>query len=235
MEETRLIDGRRVIAVIPARGGSKSVPYKNLHPLGGRPLIAWPIDCALRTEEIDRVIVSTDDARIAEVAREFGAEVYVRPAELASDTSLVADTLRSLWAQLRQEGECSEIMVLLEATAPFRTPELVGSCLRRLLSEELDSIATFHDAEVHPERAWLIEEGLPRPFIPGAVPWKLRQMLTPAYQLNGAVYAFFPDRLPSEIPNLLFGKMGAEIVSADSIIDIDSLKDFMIAHAMLKT
>lgn len=92
-----MIEGRRVIAVTPARGGSKSVHYKNLYLLGGRPLLAWPIECALKTPEIDRVIVSTDDERIAATARESGAEVYRRPAELATDTALVADTLRHLW------------------------------------------------------------------------------------------------------------------------------------------
>jgi CMP-N-acetylneuraminic acid synthetase len=230
-----MIDGRRVIAVTPARGGSKSVPYKNLHPLGGRPLLFWPIECASKTPEIDRVIVSTDDDRIAEAALGFGAEVYRRPAALASDTALVADTLRHLWEQLRSEGERAEILVLLEATSPFRTPELVGRCLRRLVAEDLDSIATFHDAEINPERAWRIDTGVPQPFIPGAVPWKPRQLLTPAYQLNGAVYAFYPDRLPPGIPNILFGKMGAEIVAADSVIDIDTLKDFAIANAILQS
>lgn len=124
---------------------------------------------------------------------------------------------------------------MLEATSPFRTPELVSRCLHRLVDEGLDSIATFHDAEINPERAWRISEGMPEPFIPGAVPWKPRQLLTPAYQLNGAVYAFFPDRLPAGIPNILFGKMGAEIVPADSVIDIDTLKDFVIANAILQS
>lgn len=230
-----MIKGKRVVAVTPARGGSKSVPYKNLHPLGDRPLLSWPIETALATPEIDRVIVSTDDERIATAARGFGAEVYLRPPELATDTALVADVLRSLWAQLFAEGERAEVLVLLEATSPFRTPELVGRCLRRLMDEDLDSIATFHEADINPERTWRVAGGVPEPFIPGAVPWKPRQMLTPAYQLNGAVYAFFPDRLPVGVPNILFGKMGAEIVAADSVIDIDEYKDFVIANAILQS
>ena len=230
-----MIEGLRVVAVTPARGGSKSVPYKNLHPLGGKPLLAWPIDCALKTPEIDRVIVSTDDDRIAAAALQLGAEVYRRPAALATDTALVADTLRQLWAQLRAEGEDAQILVLLEATSPFRSPELIARCLRRLVDEELDSIATFNDAAINPERTWRITDGVPEPFIAGAIPWKPRQLLTPAYQLNGAVYALFPDRLPAGIPNILFGKMGAETVPADSVIDIDTLKVFVIANAVLQS
>lgn len=230
-----MIDGQRVIALTPARGGSKSVPYKNLHPLGGKPLLAWPVECARQTPEIDRVIVSTDDERIAAAATGLGAEVYRRPADLASDTALVADTIRHLWQTLRAEGETAQILVLLEATSPLRTPELVGRCLRRLVSENLDSVATFNDAAINPERTWRLQGHTPVPFIPGAVPWKPRQQLTPAYQLNGAVYAFYPDRLPPGVPNILFGKMGAEVVPSESVIDIDTLQDFEVANALLKS
>ena len=230
-----MIAGKRVIAVTPARGGSKSIHQKNLRIRGGSPLISWPVSRALETPEIDRVIVSTDDQLISKIARESGAEVYRRPEELASDTSLVADTIRFLWRQLRSEGETAEIIVLLEATSPFRTPELIRLCLNRLVNEDLDSIATFHDADLHPERAWRIAEGVPSPFLSGAVPWTPRQLLGTAYQLNGAVYAFYPDRLPPRIPNILFGRMGAQTVPADSVIDIDTLKDLEIANALLKS
>ncbi len=228
-----MIDGRRVIALTPARGGSKSVPYKNLHPLGGKPLLAWPIEVAKRTSSIDRVIVSTDDDRISKAALDLGAEVYRRPAALATDTAVVADAIRDLWKRLRAEGETAQILVLLEATSPFRTPEVIEKCLRRMIDEQLDSIATFHEAEINPERTWRIDHGTPQPFIAGAIPWKPRQLLTPAYQLNAAVYAFVPDRLPADSPSILFGKMGAEIVPADSVVDIDTLKDFAYANALL--
>lgn len=231
-----MIGDKRVLAVTPARGGSKSVDYKNLQLLGGKPLLSWPIECALNTQEIDRIIVSTDNKRIASVARKFGAEVYIRPPELATDTSLVVDTIRDLWKRLRTEGEKAEILVLLEATSPFRSPELIAHCLQRMLDEDLDSIATFHDAEINPERTWgITNNGTPKPFVSGALPWKPRQLLKPAYQCNGAVYAFYPDRLPPGVPNILFGKMRAEILPADSVIDIDSQKDFVIANALLQS
>jgi len=230
-----MVNGRRVIALTPARGGSKSVPYKNLHPLGGKPLLAWPIEIARATPAIDRIIVSTDDDRIAKAARDLGAEVYTRPAALATDTAVVADAIRDLWRRLRAEGETAEILVLLEATSPFRTTEVIERCLRRMVDEGLDSIATFHEADINPERTWRIDAGTPQPFITGAVPWKPRQLLTPAYQLNAAVYAFMPDRLPADSPSILFGKMGAEIVPADSVIDIDTLKDFAYANALLQS
>lgn len=224
-----------VVAVIPARGGSKSVPYKNLHPLGGKPLLAWPIETALATTAIDKVIVSTDDERIAEAAREHGAEVHRRPPELATDTALVIDTIRHLHRQLVESGTPDDIMVLLEATSPFRSPELVTRCIERMTAENLDSIATFNQASVNPERTWRLVDGMPVPFIEGAVPWKPRQMLTPALQLNGVVYAFRPHLLPSDSPSILFGRMGAEVIPADDVIDIDDQKDFVIADAILRS
>lgn len=231
----RVIDGHRVIALTPARGGSVSVPHKNLQPLGGKPLVAWPIECARATPEIDRVIVSTDDERIAGVAASLGAEVYARPAHLATDTALVADAIRDLWARLRAEGERAGILVLLEATSPMRSPSLIGRCLRRLIDEDLDAIATFHEAEINPERTWRITDGRPEPFVRGAVPWTPRQQLTPAYQLNGAVYALWPDRLPADSPAVLFGRTGAEILPADAVIDIDVPRDFTYANVLLQS
>jgi CMP-N,N'-diacetyllegionaminic acid synthase len=230
-----MIDGHRVIALTPARGGSKSVPYKNLHPLGGKPLLAWPIETARATGSIDRIIVSTDDDRIADAARELGAEVYQRPQELATDTAVVADAIRDLWRRLRAEGETATMLVLLEATSPFRTPEVIERCLRRMVDEQLDSIATFHEADINPERTWRIDGGKPEPFIRGAIPWKPRQLLTPAFQLNAAVYAFRPDALPADSPSILFGNIGAEIVPADSVVDIDTLRDFAYANALLQS
>lgn len=100
-----MLNGQRVIAVIPARGASKSIPGKNIRPLGGKPLLAWSIDVARAVTEIDRIIVSTDDREIASVGRSFGAECFARPAHLATDEALVIDALKDLLATLRAEGE----------------------------------------------------------------------------------------------------------------------------------
>lgn len=228
-----MIGSERCIAVIPARGGSKSVPLKNLHDLGGKPLLQWPIEVARATPELDRIIVSTDHDRIAEAALTLGAEVARRPAELASDTAIVADVLRDLIATLRAEGETARYLVLLECTAPFRLPQDIRACLSRLHDEGLDSVATFMDAHLNPHRAWTIEDGRPRPFIEGAVPWLPRQMLPPAHQLNGAVYAFVMDALKPDTPSILFGRAGAVMMDRERSFDIDDAQDFAVANALL--
>jgi len=231
-DEDRL-DGERVIAVIPARGGSKGVPHKNIVPLGGKPLIVWSIETAQMVEFIDRIIVSTDDDQIAEVALEHGAEVYRRPARLATDGALVIDAVRNLLDTLRSEGESGRILVLLEPTCPFRSSGDVKACIEAVIRDGKDSVATFKHADLNPHRAWTIAEGSPKHFIRGANPWLPRQQLPEAYQLNGAVYCFRTDRLSPTDQGLLFGESGAVIMPAERSVDIDQTTDFHVAESVL--
>lgn len=229
-----MLKGNRVFAVIPARGGSKSIPGKNIKPLCGKPLLAWPIDVARQVGEIDRIIVSTDDPQIAAVARDFGAEVYDRPAYLATDQALVIDALRDLIERLGAEGDPPEWIILLEPTCPLRTADDVRKCLALVESGEYDSVATFKDADLNPHRAWRITNGVPEVFIPGAVPWLPRQELPKAYQLNGAVYIFRPALLREESKSLLVGRLGAVLMPRERSQDIDDHLDFIIVEALMK-
>lgn len=229
-----MLDGERVIAVIPARGGSKAVPHKNIVPLGGKPLIVWSIEVARSVDLIDRIIVSTDDAAIAAVARQHGAEVYHRPPHLATDTALVIDALRHLIETLRAEGETGRALVLLEPTCPFRSHDDVTACIEILVRDGKDSVATFKLADLNPHRAWAIKDGGPSPFITGANPWQPRQKLPLAYQLNGAVYAFRADLLPADTTALLYGQTGAVIMPPERSVDIDNQFDFVVAEALLR-
>ncbi len=228
-----MLEDLRVIAVIPARGGSKSVPGKNIKPLGGKPLITWSIELAKKIGEIDRTIVSTDDEKIGHIARDDGAEVYIRPPHLATDTALVIDALRDLIQRLKNEGEKSDVMILLEPTCPLRSIEDVKGCLD-LISQGYDSAATFKEAELNPHRAWRIENGEPEVFIKEAVPWLPRQKQPKAYQLTGAVYAFRTGSLDSNSPSLLVGRCGAVIMPEERSFDIDGEMDFLMVETILK-
>ena len=229
-----MLNNLRIIAVIPARGGSKSIPKKNIRLFAGKPLLAWSIASARAVAEIDRIVVSTDDDEIAAVARLEGAEVYIRPQALATDDALVIDALRHLIGLLHEQGEKADIMALLEPTCPLRAAADISGCLAKLVDDKLDSIATFKPAELNPYRAWQVEAGVPRPFIAGADPWQPRQKLPSAYQLNGAVYAFRADRLPDDSPSLLFGRTGAVVMPSERSIDIDREVDLVLAETVLR-
>jgi CMP-N,N'-diacetyllegionaminic acid synthase len=230
-----MLNGQSVYAIVPARGGSKSVPGKNIRPLGGKPLLAWSIAVARAVPEIDRILLSTDDAQIAAVGTEHGAEVYPRPAHLATDTALVIDALRDLLARLRAEGAAPEWMILLEPTCPLRTAEDVSACLRLAATDNYDSVATFTEAALNPHRAWRIDGDHPEVFISGAVPWLPRQKLPPAWQLNGAVYLFRSSILDQATPALLAGRTGAVVMPRERSHDIDDLMDFTVVETLLQT
>jgi CMP-N,N'-diacetyllegionaminic acid synthase len=229
-----MLNGKRVIAVIPARGGSKSVPGKNIRPLAGKPLIAWSIEVAQQVSEIDRIIVSTDDAQIASIGRLHGAEVYPRPPHLATDEALVIDGLKDMLQTLETEGDAPEWVILLEPTCPLRTANDVRDCLKLIAQGGYDSVATFKDAELNPHRAWRLTDGVPEVFIEGAIPWLPRQKLPKAYQLNGAVYVFRASLLANEAKSLLVGKLGAVLMPRDRSQDIDDQIDFTIVESFIK-
>ena len=225
---------RNIVALIPARGGSKSIPEKNLSILGDKTLLKWAIDVALESPQIDRVIVSTDDFKIKKAALNDGAEVYDRPINLANDKSLIIDTIIHLNDVLKSEQYFIDIMVLLEPTSPFRDVNLINKCLERMIRENLDSIATFNEADIHPEKTWLLKKDKPVTFLNQVDPWTPRQALNKVYQLNGMVYAFNPSKLQKKSKGLLFGLSAAEIVSSKKIIDINDEKDLIIASVMLE-
>lgn len=229
-----MLNGKRVVAIIPARGGSKSVPGKNIRPLGGKPLLAWAIDVAKQVSNIDRVIVSTDDAQIGSIARNYGAEVYTRLPHLATDESLVIDTLKDLLQTFKEECDSPEWVVLLEPTCPLRTADDICECLALIAQNCYDSVATFKEAELNPHRAWRIVDGIPEVFIDGAIPWLPRQKQPKAFQLNGAVYVFRANLLLKQALSLLVGRLGAVLMPRDRSQDIDDSVDFAIVEALLK-
>ena len=230
-----MISDERVVAAIPARGGSTTVPRKNLRELGGKPLVAWPIDVAHDSPHIDRTIVTTDDEEIASTAKQFGAEVIDRPPELATDDALVIDALRHLVDTLHEEGETAAYLVMLEPTCPLRTVADVSACLERLADSDRthDSVATFTEAELSPHRYWDIDDGVPTPYHDDADPWLPRQQQPTGYELTGAVYAFEIDALPDEGTSLLFDDPGAVRMPRERAVDIDTELDFTFAELLL--
>lgn len=129
---------REVLAIIPARGGSKTIPRKNLAPLAGKPLIAWSIDAAHMAQFVRRIVVSTDDPDIKRVALHYGAEVIDRPAALATDQALTDPVMLHVLGELRRREEYHpELTVLLQPTSPIRPVGLIDGCIQRLIRETL--------------------------------------------------------------------------------------------------
>ena len=126
------------LALIPARGGSKGIPRKNIRMIGGKPLIAWTIEAALSSKLIDRCVVSTEDTEIAEVAKQFGAEVLDRPIELATDVASTDDVMQHALEAFPE----TSIVVLLQCTSPIRDHDLIDRAIQRFIGTDADSLAT---------------------------------------------------------------------------------------------
>lgn len=227
---------QKIIAIIPARGGSRGLPRKNILPLAGKPLIAWTIEQAKQSRYIDKVVVSTEDNEIAEISKKYGAEVVERPKELATDSSLAIEAVRYTLTELKKGKYSPVIGILLESTCPLRSVKDIDKCIEILLeNENLDSVATFSEATLNPTRAWTIKDGKPTTFIKNAVPWLPRQDLKKAYQLNGAVYAFRVDKLKENDISVFFGNSHAVIIPKERpMLDIDDTLDFEFIEFLIQ-
>lgn len=233
-----MIEGRTVLAVVPARGGSKGVPLKNIRLLGGRPLIAWTGECIRQVTEIDCAVVSTDHDEIASAAEACGIRApFRRPEDLSGDRIGDWDVLHhALMESERAESRVFDVVVMLQPTCPLRRPSHVRDTLAKLVAEDLDAVWTVtpSDLKMHPLKQLVVgPEGRMDYYDPAGAEIIARQQLTPLYHRNGAAYAFTRTCL-LEKKSLMGEKAGAVIVS-DRLVNIDDLEDFQTAEHLLKT
>ena len=192
----------KCLAIIPARGGSKGIPRKNIRPLAGRPLIAFNIEQARLSRYVDRLVVSTDDAEIAAVAQQYGAEVVWRPAEISGDTASSESALLHTLEHLRQsEGYEPDVLVFLQCTSPLTLAEDIDGTVQALLDQGADSaLATipFHYflwRQADGDAVGINHDKRSRP---------LRQERQPQYLESGAVYAMRADGFFGSAASLLW-------------------------------
>lgn len=230
---------RPVLGLIPARGGSKGIPEKNLRLLAGRPLIEYTCRAALGSRSLDRIIVSTDCPRIAEVARGVGTEVpFLRPAHLAGDRTPMVDVVRHAlgWLAAR-ERFCPEMVVLLQPTAPLRGVGHIDEAVALLRAGGGRSVVSVTRLPAHYHPAWqfVVRGGQLDTFTgtPLAQLASRRQDLSPTYTRNGAVYGFYPRVL--EATGSLYGtRCLAYVMPAEVSVNIDTMADWERAETLLR-
>jgi CMP-N,N'-diacetyllegionaminic acid synthase len=219
-----------VLAIIPARGGSKGIPGKNLRPLAGKPLLVHTIEHALAAAQVSRVVVSTDDAEIADVARRAGAEVVDRPAEIAGDDAPSEAALRHVLDVLAaRERYAPDLVVFLQCTAPIRRPGDVDGAIRKLVESGADSLLS-----VVPAHCFLWRETDGRAVAVNYDPERRprRQDRAPEYRENGSIYVFAP-RVLRERHNRLGGEIVLYEMDARSAVDIDDPEDLALCEHLL--
>jgi CMP-N,N'-diacetyllegionaminic acid synthase len=228
---------KQVLAIVPARGGSKGFPGKNIHPLLQKPLIAWSIECALQSPSINRVIVSTDSEDIARISRQYGAEVpFMRPAQLAMDDTTDLPVYQHTLNWLAQyEKYLPDVIVWLRPTAPLRTSQDIEDAIKLLLDNTPDWVRSVCPVEHHPYWMYKTDDNTLVSFIEGIKieQYLRRQLLPPAYRLNGAVEVTWRSTI-MEKELLYCGHMKAHIMPLERSVDIDHPIDLQIAEYYLQ-
>jgi YrbI family 3-deoxy-D-manno-octulosonate 8-phosphate phosphatase len=218
------------LALIPARGGSKGIPRKNLQELGGIPLLAHTILQAIRCPQIDRVVCSTDDEEIATIARRYGADISVRPAHLATDTASTDAVIMDYIERELPRPYSDSIIVLLQATSPFRTPEDIRAAVAEFERQQVDSLLTV--TATHRFRwTWEADGAGARSedYDPRARP--RRQDLPTRFQENGSIYIARAAAFKTERTRLP-GSIGLYVMPEPSALEIDSPWDLDAARAL---
>ncbi|MDD2236880.1 MAG: acylneuraminate cytidylyltransferase family protein [Kiritimatiellae bacterium] len=225
-----------ILGLITARGGSKGIPRKNIVDLGGKPLIAWTIEAAQQSQSIDRVLVSTDDEEIADVARSSGAEVpFMRPEKLARDGSAHIPVIQHALQWIKQdEGALPDFVCLLQPTSPFRTSAHIDAAVQLLHEKKADAVVSVCEAKTHPFLTRKLDEnGLLQPFMSIPSGYLRRQDFPPAYEINGAIY-LCRSRIVTEQGTLLPEKTGAFVMDEKASLDIDTPDDLERARSALR-
>lgn len=228
----------QTVAFIFARGGSKGLPGKNLMELGGKPLIAHSIESGLSTPNIDRVIVSTDDDAIAQVAKNYGAEVpFLRPPELAQDDTPEWLAWRHAVNHVNTTSPDTPVgtFVSLPCTSPLRATEDILACLARFDRGDVDAVITIREAERSPyfNMVYVTEDNLAELVIQPEQTLFRRQDVPEVFDVTTVAYVCHPDFIMRE-DSLFNGKVGAVTIPRERAIDIDTQLDFDIADCLLK-
>jgi CMP-N-acetylneuraminic acid synthetase len=225
----------RVLGIVTARGGSKGVPRKNIRDLAGKPLLAWTAEAALSASRLARVVLSTDDDEIAEVGRRHGLDVpFMRPADLALDTTPSLPVLQHVVATLEAAGDRYDATCLLQPTNPLRRPGTIDACIELLDSTGSDSVVTVLPVPDEYNPHWVffrapdgsLTSAMPGPLIPR------RQDLPRAFHREGQVYVTRRNVLMEQ--NTLYGgRLCGYPIDADWTANIDTLDDWARAEALL--
>jgi CMP-N-acetylneuraminic acid synthetase len=221
-----MLNGKTFLAVVPARGGSKSVPRKNIRELGGKPLLVHTLEQVAHVPEIDRAVVSTDDTEIAGVAARAGGEVLRRPTELATDAAPTEWALLHALDEFAAKGQTFDYVMVLEPTSPFRSPATIMRCMEAMVGAAASSLMTVVETRSNIGR---LENGIFRPLVPSAP--RRRQERQPFYIESSTVYICRTDHL-RRAKTLVADDWLAVTVPDAEAFDINDELDFAVAEAL---
>ncbi len=224
----------KILAIIPARGGSKGIRKKNIQKLLGKPLISYTITAAKNTKSINKIIVSTDDNEIKKISENIGAEVpFLRPKQISKDTSSTIEVIKHALKFLEEtQSYKPDIIVLLQPTSPLRTSQLITKTINTLKKSKATSVITVSKITKHPYASFWLKNDFLKPFKENSTKYSRRQDFPDLFFPTGAVYSFWYDTLKKF--NSIYGPKIKPIIVDDDNIDIDTLQDLFFTEMILK-
>ena len=220
-------NGKRILALITARGGSKGIPNKNIKLLNAKPLVAWTIEAAKKSKYVDRLVISTDSPEIADVARLHGCEVpFLRPKYLARDDTSSMDVIIHALDNL---GDDFDYLLLLQPTSPFRTACQIDNCISQALANSTPVLVSVSECHVHPSFAYTLENNKLQPISGKILKQSRRQDIPATYKHNGSIYiadvAYLRKHESFNTPHT-----EAFVINGYTALDIDTPDDWRMAE-----
>jgi len=225
----------RILAIIPARGGSKSIYRKNIINIGGIPLIAWTIKAALKSRYITKTIVSSEDTEILKISSKYGAETLVRPRKYAQDDTAMTSVVTHALNHFKRNDEEFDILVLLQATSPLRDTNDIDTAIQLYIQKKATAIISGYKPEKSPYKSFRVTSGgLLRGLVNDKSPFMNRQQLPETFYPNGAIHLIKITEF-LRLKSFLTSKTLPYIMSSKKSMDIDTSKDIkLLSRALLK-
>ena len=224
------MENKKFLAIIPARGGSKRLPRKNVLDLAGKPLIVWSIEAGLQSKYIDKVVVSSDDEEILNISKKTGAEILKRPEILASDTASTFDAIKHTINNVKGY----EYVVLLQVTSPLRSAKQIDQAIELLEEKNADAVVSVCEMEHSPLWSNTLDDSLSMEnFLPEEILNKRSQDLETYFRLNGAIYICKTEKFLEEKSFFFKKNIFAYVMSREYSVDIDEEIDFKMAEVLI--
>lgn len=230
-----MYNGKRILCVIPARGGSKGIPRKNVRLFLGKPLIAWTIKSALTSRYIDKVLVSTEDKKICDIARRYKADVpFLRPKNLAGDAVPMMRVIMHVLSYFEKSRDWYDFLILLQPTSPLRTATDMDRAIEFLFKKNAHAVISVCEVDHSPYWLNVLPRDLSlRRFLKPGIENKRRQELPVFYRINGAIY-LADTRFLKKKKSFFGNRSFAYITSKENSVDIDTEFDFRVAESIAK-
>lgn len=224
----------KVLSIIPARGGSKSIPHKNIIDINGRPLIVWTIKSSLKSKYVNATIVSSDDKEILRISKKAGARIIVRPKRYSQDDSTIVPVIKDCIKQLFDLGEEFDVIVLLQPTSPLRNHKDIDKAFNIFFKSNAKSLISVYEPEKSPYKSFKTDKnGYLEGLINNNTPFMNRQDLPKTFYPNGAIYIIYiKDFIKNN--SLFSSKTIPYLMSEERSIDIDSMDDIKKIKKVMK-